>query len=288
MTQFNKGDKVRYKASGVSNPEWAGLEGEVTSELASLASPWSGTRRSVGLVVTKDVKGSRDMGYYTGSTVTTQASNLELIKPEPTFKEGDRVTIKGFGSPGGNYEGKTGTIDHMYGGVNTARVLLEDSPHKEGTFNVKYLVPAEPKPFTFEDIQAGDTIRRTAVGDGYTEVREGVVCGLMKWYAYSKDNKYILAYDKTSEIMHDVTYELLNRPEPKPEPKLWENRKAGDQIIREAGNGNTHRTIFTKRADGIWNSFYLPVGKAPEKGYTWEDSELADLFDGETLHLIKA
>lgn len=217
-----------------------------------------------------------------------------------TFKVGDRVTVKGWEtSTKGNYswEGRTGTV---YDADNQDAVCVkfddrQGTNFNRGGFEAKYLVPAV-KPYTFEDIQVGDKIRRTLTRDtGTTEVREGTVVEKSSLYALdAKDtgrvgDSYILAYDSDGDpAKPQVKLELLDRP--KPEPKLWENREAGDKIVSYDKQGNLDR-LFTKREDGQWGTLVVNDNGKLQKGFERSDGEIdryiSKYANGNKFELVK-
>lgn len=139
-------------------------------------------------------------------------------------------------------------------------------------------------PFTFKDIQKGDTIRRTATYKGATEVREGVVGSKGSYYWAAEQGNYILAYD-TDDAPKDVTLELLNRPEP--EPTLLEGTKTGDQLVLTLHNGVSK--VYTKKADGDWSTLVFKNGDYSHIGFTWEQDNLERQVESAKSHkLIKA
>lgn len=224
---------------------------------------------------------------------------IEEEKEEVTFKVGDKVSVKGWAASVGQtsdteWEGRTGTVTALYS--TWANVEFDDvdktSHRREGGFIYEFLVPA--KPFTYSDIKIGDKIKRTRTfSDGTEEITTGTVRQWGSLTAYSRDSNP-LAY--ASDLNRNtVTLELLERPEPKPEPKIWENRKKGDQIVREDEHGA--QTIFTHEGDDEWTSLYLNNSKSgafssgkPSRGYEWDKTDIADAFENDdyTLTLIEA
>ena len=274
--KFNIGDKVRYTKK---NTSWEGLEGEVSER-----SSGSTTRFRV-------TKGN--YSFNVGANVGVYTENLELRAEEPKtkFKVGDKVrypesgsnadwygvegeiTETGIGWQKQNYQLKV-TKGKGYAAKEGETVILKES-------NLE-LVPS----FTFEDIQEGDTIRRTVKrSSGATEVREGVAKEKGGYY-WEDGTGYILAYAKVHES-DDVTYELLERPEPKPEPKLWDDAKPGDVLVISRVNSDVTRVV-TKRAEGHWSTILVKKYGNHCKGFNWSDGELDSLVSGKDVEFIKA
>lgn len=353
MTTFKPGDKVRYKkVYGFS--EWEGVEAEVTKP----SNP-----HNVAVKFTKMTPELEKLGYYrVGETGSLILENLELI-PEPKFKVGDRVTVKGYEPRNpGTFEGRTGKVVDTYNNSDSVRVEFNDGKlYNDGTFGIRYVVPAEseakveafnvgdkvrihnrgssdkswhgtegeveglpdgnpwggknyrvkltkataphipdgyvaslspgnlelipePKPFGFEDIQKGDTVKRTyKQPDGTVMTREGVVSTINPLHRAVSQSGTTLAFSSDTGDKK-VTLELLNRPEPEPvkEPELWENRKAGDKIISYRTDGTLNR-IFTKKDTGDWETLIMNDYNILVKGFTRSDNEV-----GETLGDHKA
>lgn len=104
-------------------------------------------------------------------------------------------------------------------------------------------------PFTFKDIQEGDTIRRTHVHkDGAKDTREGVAAIKGAYYWATADGSFILAYDSDNE---GVTLELLNRPEPEPVKEVWEDAKVLTRQYAEFP-----KDTFVREDDGSWTIHY--------------------------------
>jgi ribosomal protein L21E len=218
----------------------------------------------------------------------------KVEKEEVTFKVGDKVTVKGWeNGVNPSWEGRAGTVTHTSW---TVSVKFDDVPDgslfREGSFAPRYLEHVNT--FTYSDIKIGDRIKRTRTfSDGTEETTTGTVGQWGSLTAYSKDRNP-LAY--ASDLNRNtVTLELLERPEPKPEPKIWENRKKGDQIVREDEHGA--QTIFTHEGDDEWTSLYLNNSKSgafssgkPSRGYEWDKTDIADAFENDdyTLTLIEA
>lgn len=293
-------------------------------------------------------KPRKEDGYFT-------EKNIAAVPVEaPTFKAGDRVTIKGYSSAGSLFEGKTGTIEHTYPGSSandTARVQFDGGKPGDGTFNFRYLVPAEerkagefrvgdkvrvgkqaytdeawvgvegiieelastsygnhkvrlttatkpngwnpkpvgyvaslhpknltlieePKPFLFTDIQEGDTIKRTSTSKGLTTTREGVAHQLKSYY-WATESRQDLAFS-ADDTDKNVTLELVNRPEPKPEPvkpKLTADTKVGDQILAKDKDGKVRR-VFTKKTNVHWATLILNDHAGAGTGFPRTNAEV--------------
>lgn len=258
---FNIGDKVRYTPT--DGGRWEGLEGIVRGSSSS---------SSTSVTVTKGNEYIKE-----GQTAGMYNTNLELIPEEPKtkFKVGDKVRYPESGSNSAwvGTEGEvTGTGKGWHGLNYEVKVTKAGGyQNKEGETVILMESNLELVPsFTFEDIQEGDTIRRTVKrSSGATEVREGVVKGKGGYY-WEDGTGYILAYAKTYEG-GDVTYELLERPEPKPEPKLWDDAKVGDKLVVPGAN-NTR--VLTKVADDKWSSILIRKDGSACKGFDWFDDSL--------------
>jgi hypothetical protein len=71
------------------------------------------------------------------------------------------------------------------------------------------------KPFTYADIQDGDTIRRTESWEsGSVRVYEGVVTKADNFRAFTREG-FLVGYHQDDENPY-MTLELVNRPETKP------------------------------------------------------------------------
>ena len=203
-----------------------------------------------------------------------------------TFKAGDRVRYKD-NSAYHDWHGWEGTVQHCNGTTTkafttkTAKYAPHGSEVRLTHTNLELIEPA----FTFADIQVGDKIRRTKVyADGATEVREGVAGYKGSYYWANFGKNFILAYDPEHEALEGVTYELLERPEP-PAPKLWENRKPGDQLITYSPDGRLDR-IFTKRAENSWVTVFVGPEDKLRKGFPRNDVQVA-AFVEESTELIE-
>ena len=218
-----------------------------------------------------------------------------------TFKVGDKVKYTGdcatFSGALGGHQPAEGVVTDVGNRIGTTRVELTSRVrgYSEGssvslfTRNLE-LIKEPVKPFTFADIQKGDKIRRTKVyGSGATEVREGVAETKGSYYWADETTNFILAYDPTSEF-GDVTYELLERPEPPKEPELWENREPGDKLVSYFKNDGNVERIFTKTDAGTWDTIVMSTAGKLQKGFVRSDHELAAYLKkyGNKVHLIKA
>lgn len=145
--------------------------------------------------------------------------------------------------------------DGMHYGLGPAKNDPEKAHSGDGwIFFANHEVAVIP-PFTFEDIQVGDTIRRTHnFKDGCVEVREGTVGNKKNWYVSNESGTYILAYDHDTKA-EDTTLELLDRPEPEPEPvkAVWEDAKPGDVFKRVNRSGGI--SFLLKEEEG-WKFMY--------------------------------
>lgn len=282
-TAFKPGDKVRYSKAKLY-PEMKGWEAEVVDT------------KSKALTYVRVTANPGGHSHTVGKTGYYMTNNLELIeekeetKVEHEHKVGDRVTVKGWeDTENPSWEGRTGTVydaDHQ----DAVCVKFDDDKHpNRGGWEAKYLVPAE-KPFGFEDIQEGDTIRRTKVyKSGALEVREGTVGKRGDYYWADETGHFILAYDAESETGEGVTYELLERPEPPKEPEIWEDRKPGDKLVSYFKHDGKLERIFTKQEDGEWSTLVMGTSGKLQKGFPRSDKELAAHLKkyGNEVHLIK-
>lgn len=174
---------------------------------------------------------------------------------ETQINDGDLVTITGYSTTDTTWEGRTGEAYDVTEGMASVK-FTNGGYYAAGRFPQQFLVPAKAdEPFTFADIQVGDTIRRTQTfKGGATEVREGTVTRTGSGYATTSDFSYILAYagDTAKE---EVTLELLNRPEPEPVKEVWELAKTGDRLVVKNGTGIIR--VLTKQADGLWDCLLI-------------------------------
>lgn len=225
-------------------------------------------------------KPSKKIAYYVaGDSVTL--GNLTKLE-EPTLKEGDRVTVdQSFEPHGGKvFATRKGTIKLIdtandYVGV----VFDEDGGYRTGTFSTKFIVRLEePKPFSFKDIQAGDTIRRTKTyKNGTIYMMEGVASYKGSYYWSDKSSYNTLAFEE-DDSAKDITLELVNRPEPEPKKtELWEDRKVGDQLALYNKDGGLNR-VFTKRSDDRWDTLVLNTSGKMQKGFQRSNTELASFL----------
>lgn len=254
VTQFKEGDKVEF----IEN--YPRGDSRVFTGAKATITRGNDSDNLVWLTMDSD-----------GTTQGVFTRRLKLIE-EPAFKAGDRVTVKGY--PSNSWDGRTGVIDYVSYGE--AIIDFEDDKQfKSGGFAFKYLVPAEkPKPFTFADIQVGDTIRRTqTLKGGAKEVREGVVGWKKSWYVATADDTYILAYDTDDTLkVKDVTLELLNRPEPELVKEAWETAQKGDRLVVKGQTGATR--ILTKQKSGSWETLVIPADGVSHIGFTRSDAEV--------------
>lgn len=201
------------------------------------------------------------------------------------FKVGDRVIVD-LDTPHSAWHKAEGVVTETRNSPHCAQVKITKGFGADGIERTLYNLTLLP--FTYEDIQKGDRIRRTKVyKSGATEVREGVAAKKAEPQGFWADehNQFILAYDAKSEAPEGITYELLERPEP-PAPKLWENRKPGDQLITYEEDGSVDR-IFTKRADGRWNTFNVIKNGMSGNGFARTDRQVAE-FVTESTELIES
>ena len=198
------------------------------------------------------------------------------------FKVGDRVIVD-LDTPESAWHKAEGVVVETRNSPHCAKVQITEGFGADSEARTLYNLTLLP--FTYEDIQQGDKIRRTKVyADRSTEVREGVAGFKGSYYWANFGENYILAYDTDHEALEGVTYELLERPEP-PAPKLWENRKPGDKITTYKAGGTLDR-IFTKRDDGRWDTLVISdVGKL-QLGFERSDHELSIFLHGKEAHLV--
>lgn len=222
----------------------------------------------------------------TGKTLGPFTRRLKLIE-EPAltlkgFTVGDKVRYKG-----GLWQNLEGVVSAINGYWIDVRVTkLPDNPSPWSSLTVgktltevaggKGIDPGSLEkietPFTFKDIQVGDTIRRTATYKGATEVREGVVGTKGSYYFANEQGNYILAYDTdgTASIT-DVTLELLNRPEPEPVKEAWEDAKV---LTRQYDD--FPKDTFVREEDGSWTIHY---GKGTATFKVTASENLADYLE---------
>lgn len=210
--------------------------------------------------------------FYTANEVTPKTIEKES-NTVTKFKVGDKVEVFQNGLTAPAWVGVQGIVKEVlsYG----YRVELTDvaktgerAGYRARLNGDNLKLVEEPKPFTFKDIQVGDTIRRTLTRkSGAKEVREGTVSRFGSYFA--EDNGYILAYD-TDDANHGTTLELVNRPEPK--PTLLENTKKGDTLVIAFNNGVTK--VYTKGKKGSWTTLVLTGNGKAHTGYTWSSEAL--------------
>lgn len=261
VTKFKVGDKVEVFQNGFTAPAWVGVKGIVKEVLSY------GYR----VELTNVAKSGERVGYR----ARLNGDNLKLIEePKPfTFKVGDRVEfIEHF--MGAATTGTQATVTHTTSGGTYTTVKTDDGEEYTPYSRRLKLVEA-PKPFTFKDIQVGDTIRRTLTRkSGAKEVREGTVSQVASWYA--EDEGYLLAYDTDTAEAEDVTLELLNRPEPK--PTLLENTKKGDRLVLAKTSG--HTKVYTKGKNDQWETLIIKPDGGSYLGAMWSSKELEQLSAG--------
>lgn len=231
--------------------------------------------------------------------------DFKYLVPAPRqrgeFSIGDKVRVKGERYTDAAWIGVEGIIEGMPTGQSgNAKVKLTTAT-KPGGWNpqdVGYVarinlsaleLVEEPKPFTYADIQAGDTIKRTRTHkSGTVETREGTVVKQSSGEDYWHDGGTILAY-KSDDSMGEVTYELVNRPEPEPEPKLTDGTVKGDQIVVKNSAG--HTKVYTRQENDRWTTlvFSAGTGGTPHRGFEWSTSTVdMNVKNAQTATLIKA
>lgn len=224
--------------------------------------------------------------YYRPESVTP--APIKESNTVTKFNVGDKVKVLHYStSTTGSPVGETGTVTSLKNGANFFRVQINKSSWLLAEDEIEPFT--EPKPFSFEGIQVGDTIRRTETWEtGSVKVLEGVVTALSHTGASTKEG-LLIGWHKDSDNPH-ITLELLNRPEPVKEPELWEDRKTGDRIVTYFKDGALDR-IFTKQEDGLWGTLVSKSGSGLGKGFARSDTELAkflsDRKQSTTAQLIK-
>ena len=219
--------------------------------------------------------------YYPNSYVTPKEESKEVTTTTAAFKVGDKVAVD-MDEPDYTWHATEGIVLEVRG-TNSARVeVTKVGPNhtsgrgytslKVGDVHTLCALTVIP-PFTFADIQVGDTIRRTATFNGATEVREGVVGSKGSYYWANEQGNYILAYNTDGK--EGVTLELLNRPEPEPVKADWELAKTGDRLVVE---GKETTRILTKQADGLWDTLLIRTWSEPSRGIRRADKEVALAF----------
>jgi hypothetical protein len=238
-----------------------------------------------------------DEGFETG----VYRSRVKLVKPltlaDYTVGDTVKLTATGVTSLGGAHKDEVGTVVEI-----TRHYLRTEFESATGTkrkwlMNVSEVEPYTPEPkeeakvetFKYEDIQVGDTIRRTEKYGITTTITEGVAH--RKGYSYWDDvDSNAVAYEGDDNDT-SVTLELVNRPEPepKPEPKVWEGAETGDQIIVDKLNSTR---VLTKHRDGHWTSIltFRDKDTTARKGFSYNDHELDTVLKSATNkpRLIKA
>lgn len=201
-----------------------------------------------------------------------------------TFKAGDRVRYKD-GARNREWHGWEGVVNWSQGSTTNAKTHKGSIPGKEVNLTTDNLELIE-KPFTYDDIQVGDKIRRTLTREsGTTEVREGVVTKMGKCGELALDDgvptssSYILAY-ATDTHKETVVLELLDRPK----PKHWtETKPVGS--VGVILDGQFTKTI-TKVNEGEWRVYYSIDGFNYTDANPHVKARTADL-DEAKLHWIK-
>ena len=195
------------------------------------------------------------------------------------FKVGDRVVVD-LDTPESSWHKAEGVVVETRNSPHYAQVKITKGFGADGIERTLYNLTLLP--FSYEDIQKGDKIRRTKVySSGAKDIREGVVGKQGSYYWADENGNFIIAYDSEPE---GTTLELLERPDP-PATKLWENRKPGDQIIIYEG-GKVDR-IFTKREGGNWNTFNVHNDATGGPGFVRADDQVAK-FVTESTELIES
>lgn len=221
--------------------------------------------------------------YETGAFAAEYVEHISEEPAETLFEVGDTVEFRE--DYDSSKTGDRGTVtkgNSYFGGL--VRVDLGDGKKTECFAYRLKKVGAET--FTFKDIQEGDRIRRTYTYiSGAAVSREGVVTDVDANRA--QDTKTLLTLAFVSDDSNEnVTLELVNRPEPVKEPKLWEDRAIGDKIIRKEA---TQLTVFTKTDEDEWESLYLTNGTSKSHtGGEFSDYDLAIILAGHELELVKA
>lgn len=289
--EFNKGDKVRYKAV-VGYKDWAGLEGVVTEY-----GRYSGTLNVKVTSRPESIKQAVRVGEIHGLT----AENFEIMEENKTvatkaatkFEKGDTVRYIHNSYGYTDWLGVEGEVTGA-GIGDTVRFKITGGADKivynvgdEVTLSTHKLeIVSKAKPegtITFKDIKKGDTIRRTYTReDGSKIIWEGTADRFnYDKSAWLSGDGYHLSYDADASERR-ITIELLERPE---EPEIWEDRKTGDRIVRKEKDHAV--TIFTKLGNGNWESLYIADEK-PALGIEWATEELGPLLGSGTVTLIKA
>jgi len=198
--------------------------------------------------------------YYPNSYVTPKEESKEVTTTTAAFKVGDKVAVD-MDEPDYTWHATEGIVLEVRG-TNSARVEVTKvgpnhkdfgrKPLKVGDVYTLTALTVIP-PFTFSDIQVGDTIRRTQTfKGGAKEVREGTVEKKESWYVSTADYSYILAYEG-DDYQTGATLELLNRPEPEPVKEVWEDAKVGDVFKRV--NKSNGVSFFLREEEG-WKFLY--------------------------------
>lgn len=177
-----------------------------------------------------------------------------MEKTVTEYKAGDQVRYDSKGSYP-NLDGLEGRVIEGNKSYTQFRTTKSNGTYDVGThlsvhtIRCTLLEPAQ-KPFTFEDIQVGDTIRRTRIhAAGSKEVREGVANYKGAYYWADGITKgFILAYGGEPES-DGVTYELLERPEP---PHWTESKPVGSIGI----GGKVYMKTVTKVEGDKWHVLY--------------------------------
>lgn len=262
MSKFKEGDKVEVFDNAFTNKNWVGVQGIVQTVLGY----------GYHVTLTETAKTGKKVGYVAYLT----GSNLKLVEEvKRELKVGDKVLVDA-DKPEATWHNTEGVITELrYASTHRVKVT-KAGPHnadlvglgKEYTLSNLTLLPE----FTFKDIQVGDTVRRTRkYEDGSTEVYEGVITKKTAYYAENDNLTVAYSSDDTRED-GSVTLELVNRPEPEPEPvkEAWETAKAGDRLVVK-GEGGTR--ILTKQENGEWETLIVTDGGS-HTGFSRTDSAL--------------
>lgn len=270
MTQFKKGDKVRYKKVR-GYEEWAGLEAEVLNHEAG----WN-----VEVRATKDP----NRQDRTGRTLTLIEENLELIPVTPSVGDKIRANDK-VGST--DWIGVEGVITDVVGS-DYARFKITANPpaaYSVGCvvslplYKFDVIVGSEelPREVKLSEIRAGDRVQvaypeteshaTAGVEERTTVTRTGTVAKIDDWELINASGWLI---NSRLRGLDEAVYTLLERPEPK---RTTATEPIGSQFKTTVGV--LGQRLLTKVAEDKWSDIFLKTGNV----YTATDSEAQEAFD---------
>jgi hypothetical protein len=188
------------------------------------------------------------------------------------FKVGDKVRYVGQGAntltPG--FIGLEGIISEVFGYSVTIKVTKsETGSHIVGSVIHPFKTNLELiEDYTFNDIRAGDHIRRVILRpDGSKVIWEGVAHRLnydgTKWL--SKEDYHL--YYKLDDLKEDTSLELVERPEP---PHWSDEKPVGSMFLYGKGK---NKALWKKTTETNWTRTFL-INNVSD---TYRSHEITDL-----------